>query len=593
MALVLALAPLAVEAQAPAPAARTKPAWVARSDENARVLLDVQARFSPEGAGQLGLDGYDDQVFDLKPDRDQRLREALTAAVATLEGRLARETDPSVKQDLEILIDSGKRNLEGNALTERLVVQYFDVPQVLFFGIRSLLDDQVAPARRPAALARFRKYVGLEPGYTPVLELAAERTRKGLATPGLLPPAKAEVEKNLGNGGFYIDGIAKLFQKYGIAGSEEAQARFKAQMDAYTAFLKNEVLPKARTDFRDPPEIYAFNLRNFGVDIPPAALAERARISFMEIRNEMKALAPLVAKEKGFASSDYRDVIRELKKQQLVGDAILPHYKARLKSVEEIIRREKIVTLPAREARIELSSEAESAQQPAPNMRPPRLVGNTGEMGTFMLPLRVPTTNPDGTPGAPKGYDDFTFDAASWTLVAHEARPGHELQFAALVEKGVSLARALFAFNSVNVEGWALYAEAEIKPALPWEGQLIGLQHRLMRAARAFLDPDLQAGRIQPDQAARLLMDEVVLSEPMARQEVERYTFRAPGQATSYFYGYLRWMELKSRVELALGKGFDRQRYHDFILAQGLLPPDMLGQAVLAEFVGKQKAATP
>ena len=63
--------------------------------------------------------------------------------------------------------------------------------------------------------------------------------------------------------------------------------------------------------------------------------------------------------------------------------------------------------------------------------------------------------------------EDFTFDAATWTLTAHEARPGHELQFASMVENGVSLARALFAFNSVNVEGWALYAEAETQPYLP------------------------------------------------------------------------------------------------------------------------------
>jgi hypothetical protein len=591
MLLALLLLPPRIGAQAPAPQVKPKPDWVKRSDENARILLDLQARFAPEGASQMGLDGYDDQIFDLQSDRDARLRAARTAAVATLQERMAKETDAAVKQDLEILIDSAKRDMEGDALNAKLIVEYFDAPQTLFFGIRSLLDDQVAAARRPAALARLRKYVGLEPGFTPILELAAERTRKGLATRSLLPPAKAEVEKHLGNGGFYVDGIAKLFQKYGVAGYNDAHARLKTQMDAYTAFLKNEVLPKTRTDFRDPPELYAFNLRNFGVDIPPAALADRARISFMEIRNEMKALAPLIAKEKGFASSDYRDVIRELKKQQIVGEAILDHYEARLRAVEEIIRREKIVTLPARAARIRLSSEAESAQQPAPNMRGPRLVGNTGEMGTFMLPLRVPTTNADGTPGPPRGYDDFTFDAASWTLTAHEARPGHELQFASLVENGVSLARAVFAFNSVNVEGWALYAEAEIKSALPLEGQLISLQHRLMRAARAFLDPGLQSGTIQPEQAVRLLMDEVMLSEPMARQEVERYTFRAPGQATSYYYGYLRWMELKARVELALGEAFDRQRYHDFILSQGLLPPDLLSRAVLAEFVSKENAA--
>ena len=71
----------------------------------------------------------------------------------------------------------------------------------------------------------------------------------------------------------------------------------------------------------------------------------------------------------------------------------------------------------------------------------------------------------------------------------HEGRPGHELQFASIVEKGVSTGAVAFAFNSVNVEGWALYQEAEMKPYLPLEGQLISLQHRLLRAARAFLDP--------------------------------------------------------------------------------------------------------
>ena len=93
-----------------------------------------------------------------------------------------------------------------------------------------------------------------------------------------------------------------------------------------------------------------------------------------------------------------------------------------------------------------------------------------------------------------------------------------------------------------------------------------------------------------PEAASRLLQDEVVMSPAMARQEVERYTFRAPGQATSYFYGYTRWLQLRSEVEGALGPHFDRQRYHDFLLAQGLLPPDVLRKAVLEEFVPAEKA---
>ena len=133
----------------------------------------------------------------------------------------------------------------------------------------------------------------------------------------------------------------------------------------------------------------------------------------------------------------------------------------------------------------------------------------------------------------------------------------------------MSIARVLFAFNSVNVEGWALYAEAEMKPYEPLDGQLIALQHRLLRAARAFLDPSLQLGRMTREDAYHVLQDDVVLPEAMTPQEVERYTFLPPGQAPSYFVGYSRLMELRTDVERMLGKNFDRQSYHDFILSQG------------------------
>ena len=96
----------------------------------------------------------------------------------------------------------------------------------------------------------------------------------------------------------------------------------------------------------------------------------------------------------------------------------------------------------------------------------------------------------------------------------------------------MSTARVVFALNSANVEGWALYAEAVLKKYLPPEGQLGALQMRMMREARAFLDPMLNLGLIEPDAAKRFLMEEVMLSEPMAKQEVDRYTFQAPGQAT-------------------------------------------------------------
>jgi uncharacterized protein (DUF885 family) len=138
--------------------------------------------------------------------------------------------------------------------------------------------------------------------------------------------------------------------------------------------------------------------------------------------------------------------------------------------------------------------------------------------------------------------------------------------------------------------GWALYAEAEAKPYEPLDGQLAALQARLQRAARAILDPGLQLGTLTREEATRMLHDDVVLTDAMTLQEVERYTFRAPAQATAYFCGYTRLMELRTEVERILGKRFNRQRYHDFLLAQGLLSPSLLRKAVYAEFLPQEKA---
>jgi uncharacterized protein (DUF885 family) len=229
---------------------------------------------------------------------------------------------------------------------------------------------------------------------------------------------------------------------------------------------------------------------------------------------------------------------------------------------------------------MKIQIDAESAASPAPNFRSAPLIGNTGEQGQFMLPLSIPGKDA-------LAYDDFTHKAAAWTLSAHEARPGHELQFTSLLERGVSLARAALSRNAVNTEGWALYAEAEMVPYEPAEGQLIALQFRLLRAARAILDPSLNLGLTTRERGRLLLTEDVVLSEAMAKQELDRYQFRSPGQAGAYFYGYARILQLRMETELALGDRFDRLAYNNFLLDQGTLPPDLLAKAVREQFVPK------
>ncbi|GGC25092.1 DUF885 domain-containing protein [Pseudoduganella buxea] len=568
------------------PALAAEPAWVKKSNENAKLLLNVVAKYSPEGASSLGVDGFDEQITDMSRDQFEATNKDTRAVVAELNKRLKGETDAKVRQDLEILVKAAEDQMRTAALTRKYLLPFTDVNQLLFGVLRQTLDPRIPKERQQTIVARLEKYAGMTKGYRPITVLAGERLQERLkANPKLLGPYKGEVEQALNDGPALVKGMRELLAKSEVKGWEPAFAALEKQLAAYEKDVRAQILPRARADHRLPAELYADNLRQFGVDIPPQELVAKALTSFAEIRNQMNITAGLIARERKLQDADYRAVIRELKKQQIPVEQVMPLYAERLNQIEAAVRQQGIVSLPSRKAVIRLATAAENAQQPAPHMSPPRLIGNTGEYGEFVLTTGMP---PDAS-GKALVFDDFTHQAGSWTLTAHEARPGHELQFAKMLETGVSTARAVFAFNSVNVEGWALYAEAEMQPYEPLDGQLFALQARLQRAARAFLDPMVNLGEITPEGVKSFLMEEVGLSEGMATQEMQRYIFRAPGQATSYFYGYQRLMETRQAAEVALRRNFKRRAFNDFVLAQGLVPPALLRKAVMQEFVPSQQ----
>ncbi len=576
-ALVLLAAPLHSLAAAP---------WIEASNHFTQMLVDVHLKHSPEYGSAQGLAEYDAFIGSPTLADDLAARSERDAVIGQIKTQLPLVKDRKVREDMQILIHATDLDDRKLDLEIRLDVPYINASERVFRGIKVLLDDQVAAERRPAAVIRLRKYAGVEPGCLPITRLYKERVEQQMAKPGMTYPSKAELETELGRDSNYIEGIGTLFKKYQLTGWEDAYAQLKTQLAGYDAWVKSDLLPKARTDFRLPPEEYALAFEQYGIDLTPADIAAKAHVAFKEYQAEMAPIAARIAREHKLPSSDYRAVIAELKKVQLTGDAILPFYERRLQDIEGIIVKQQIVTLPDRPAIIRLATPAETVQQPAPHMKAPPLLHNTGQRGEFILPLNIPSA----TGGAEDKYDDFTFDAVAWTLTAHEARPGHELQFDSMVEHGTSIARAQYAFNSTNAEGWGLYSEYLIEPYMPPEGQLMSLDLRLLRAARAFLDPELQAGKIQPEDAYRVLQTDVVLSHAFATEEVERFTFRSPGQANSYFYGYTRLLDLRRETAKALGRSFDQKRFHDFILAQGLLPPDLMRKAVIEDFVPEQKA---
>ena len=570
-------------ALAVAPAGAEDTDWVTKSNEHAQVVLEVLAKFSPEGAASMGVEGLDEEITDLSEGIYERGLQASHELLEELKRRRGEEDDLKVRQDLDILIQSVEDNIRTSQLNRDNMLPYFNMSQTIFYGVRGLIDPQIPRERYPAAIKRMEKYAGLAEGYEPITEQAKARTAERFDVEGLIGPFKGEVEQDLQRAETFVTGIGQLLEGTDLEGWEATYETLAGQLREYNDWVRAEILARARDDYRMPAVMYENSLRNWGVDASPEELIEQATKGFMDIRNEMEALAPQIAAQKGWDTDDYREVIAKLKAEgPLDGDKILDHYHAVLRDIEEIIVREKIVTLPDRDAGIRIATAAETAAQPAPHLDVPRMIGNTGEYPYFVIPQL--TQNEDGS----WVQTDDTYVAGSWTLTAHEARPGHEMQFSSVIESGVSITRALFAFNSANVEGWGLYAEAIVRPYLPLEAQLISLQYRLMRAARMFLDPMLNLGLITPEDAKALIMKDVAVGESWAQNEVERYTYRMPGQATAYYYGYNKMQALRAQTELKLRKRFDQQAFHDFVLAQGLLPPQILKDAVMNEFVPSQ-----
>jgi hypothetical protein len=380
--LAVAMLCLPVCAQAPAD-------WIAASNKYTNLLLAVEMKHTPELGSNEGLSQFDTEVSQpTLADEDQERQETEAVVHNFQERGRATEAEGSGAGPPDHDPHSGAAIPELD-FARAHKVDFLNASQTVFRGLRVLLDEQTPAERRPAAVVRIRKYAGMEPGYKPLADILKQRVMEQMAKPGVVYPARTEIETELGRNPNYMEGIAALLQKYKLTGWQEPYNKLKAQLTEYDAWTKANVLPKARADFRLPPEEYALNLEDYGIDIPPAQVAAMAHQMFGELQAEMKPIAEQIAKQRHLPSSDYRDVIRELKKQQLVGDTILPFYQERLKQIERIIVDKQIVTLPDRPARIRIATAAETAQQPAPHMVPPPFLHNTGQKGEFVLPLNI------------------------------------------------------------------------------------------------------------------------------------------------------------------------------------------------------------
>jgi uncharacterized protein (DUF885 family) len=177
-------------------------------------------------------------------------------------------------------------------------------------------------------------------------------------------------------------------------------------------------------------------------------------------------------------------------------------------------------------------------------------------------------------------------------LTLHEAVPGHHLQGALAEEAEQVRPFRRYDYISAFGEGWGLYSE--------YLGNEMGfyadpysrfgyLGYQAWRASRLVIDTGLHAFGWSREQAIDYLAANTSLPLHEATTEVDRY-ISWPGQALSYYLGYLKIRELRERAESALGERFDVRAFHDEVLRHGSLPLPVLESVVDAWIAGRSGA---
>ena len=167
------------------------------------------------------------------------------------------------------------------------------------------------------------------------------------------------------------------------------------------------------------------------------------------------------------------------------------------------------------------------------------------------------------------------------SLALHETNPGHHLQGSYMLEKEgmpqfrkvmedrvYSQAPSRFPINTAYVEGWGLYSETLGHDLGLYDDPMDKYGHlseEIFRACRLVVDTGMHAMGWTMEQAVQYMMDLSAASKENIVGEVNRYV-TWPGKAVGCKIGQTKIIELRRRVEKAMGDKFDIKQFHEVVL---------------------------
>ena len=439
-------------------------------------------------------------------------------------------------------------------------------------GLFGLLSREFAPVEERLASAASRME-----GIPAVLDAA----RANLTSRRSRAVARFHTEKAIET----IPGVADLCRT-AVAMAADVSAGLKdrvtlaadaatASVDAFAAWLREELLPTADGDFRLGADLYERKFHHaLKATITPSELERRATNAYDEIRGKMAGIArdlwPTWIGDEPMpddADALTRRVLDAIAVDHPKADDLLDYCTAEHARIEAFIRERGFIGL---------------ADEPLQIIWTPPFLRAFG--GAMLIP-----------PGPlDKGLDSFfaiTPPPESWSdeqvesmlrenngralkvLTIHEATPGHYLQLA-WSNRCESLPRAVFG-SGVFAEGWAVYVTqvmmdvgyAADDPAL----LLAHWKYFLRWATNTLMDIRIHTGTMTEEEAMALMVEGGFQERSEASEKWNRARLSST-QLCSYYLGSVEMTELENEERRRTGDAFAWRPFLESVLSHGTPP---------------------
>lgn len=528
--------------------------------------FDLYFQFQPSAGTAAGFHQYDSKLEDFSKAARDREVQAWRAFQPKLASALSGKLPQADALDLKFL--------EG-----RIQARLLDLET-----IRSWENDPDPYASDPA----YSLFLIMKRDYAPAeerLRAVIERQKK---IPAVLESARANLknpprifteialEQLPGTIDFFRQDVPAAFSQVRdpklLAEFRQSSAQVVAALESYQAFLKTDILPKSRGDFRLGPQVFRKKLLyEEMVDIPLDRLRQIAYADLRRNQAELKKTAAQIDPKKSTQA-----VLLDVRQDHPKPDQLLQSFRDTLAGLRQFIEQHQIVTIPSTLEPVVEETPPFARALTTAAMETPGAFEVKAPGGIFQVSLPDSRWTPDQIREYMEGFDRPSLISTA----IHEVYPGHYEQYLWTLKIHSKVRQLLYC--GTNSEGWAHYTEQMMldegysnDPRVRI-GQLIDA---LLRDARFIVGLEMHTGTMTLEQGEKFFIEEGYQVPPIAKVESRRGT--SDPTYLVYTLGKLQILKLRDDYRKQQGNKFTLKDFHDRFLEHGGLPIPLIRQSML------------